>query len=166
MLSNQEWKEINEYSSKYLIGENGDVYNVDRNRLVSTCMDNRKRYLTVSLYKEGKLKTFRPHKLVGIHFVPNPRNLTEINHKDGNKLNNHHSNLEWASPRENSCHRSLSNKKKTSKYVGVCFHRNAWIATITINSKHKYIGQFKTEEEAYQARCKFEKENGIVNKYL
>ncbi len=44
------------------------------------------------------------HRLVAIAFIENPNNKLEVNHIDGNKLNNHCSNLEWATRSENQSH--------------------------------------------------------------
>jgi hypothetical protein len=63
----------------------------------------------------GKSKVFTIHKLVALAFIPNTQNKPEVNHKDGNKLNNALSNLEWATHKENCQHRELtglSNNKR------------------------------------------------------
>ena len=55
-------------------------------------------YFRVGLYnKVSKMKSFMVHRLVSLAFIPNPDNLTEVNHKDENKTNNNVSNLEWCS---------------------------------------------------------------------
>ncbi len=49
-------------------------------------------------------QVFSVHRLVALAFIPNPDGLPEVNHKDGNKSNNHVDNLEWVSRRENIEH--------------------------------------------------------------
>lgn len=61
-------------------------------------------YLRAQLCIEEKAKSFAVHRLVAQLFIPNPEGKSEINHRDGNKLNNHVSNLEWATRSENMCH--------------------------------------------------------------
>ena len=104
---------------------------------------------------------------MAIYFIDNPKKYPQVNHIDNNKLNNKISNLEWVSNRENACHRvKLSNY--TSKYTGVSYFKrdNKWRSSIQVNGVSIRFGMFKTEEEAYQKRLEYEKENGIENKYL
>lgn len=65
---------------------------------------NKHGYLFVGLSKEGKQKNFYVARLVAELFIPNPDLKPEVNHRDGNKLNNHVSNLEWMTHAENSQH--------------------------------------------------------------
>ena len=58
----------------------------------------------VSLWKDGKEATQLVHRLVAIAFIPNPEEKGFVNHKDGNRLNNHVSNLEWNTYTENTNH--------------------------------------------------------------
>lgn len=51
-----------------------------------------------------KIKRISIHRLVALHFIPNPHNLLEVNHLDGNKVNNHFSNLGWTSRSDNIRH--------------------------------------------------------------
>lgn len=57
-------------------------------------------------------KFLRVHRMVAIAFVPNPHNKPHVNHKDGNKLNFHYSNLEWVTPKENNQHAIQNGLKK------------------------------------------------------
>jgi hypothetical protein len=61
-------------------------------------------YVQVKLFKNGERKYFNVHRLVAKCFIPNTENKKEVNHKDGNKQNNHASNLEWVTSRENQLH--------------------------------------------------------------
>lgn len=78
-------------------------------------------YKQCRLYKDGKKKYVRVHRLVAELFVPNPNNLPQVNHKDGNKLNNHYTNLEWVSNSQNTKHafdNNLTSKVKLKCKIG------------------------------------------------
>ena len=60
--------------------------------------------LFVHLFKDKKGKSFLIHRLVAEAFLPNPENKPQINHKDGNTLNNHIDNLEWVDAFDNMRH--------------------------------------------------------------
>ena len=123
-----EIKQIKGFENLYEITEFGDVFAVER--IVKSGKDNKcirfyerkekpKRldkygYLRVNLSKEGKVKTISIHRLVAMTFIEGNEKLT-VNHKDGNKLNNHYSNLEFISSSENLKHAhriGLSNPPK------------------------------------------------------
>jgi hypothetical protein len=62
-------------------------------------------YQTVTLIKAGVYNERRTvHRLIAFTFLPNPRNLPEVNHKNGNKLDNRLDNLEWISTVGNRVH--------------------------------------------------------------
>ena len=65
-----------------------------------TKTDDGRGYDRVSLEE----KPYRIHRLVAEAFIPNPLNLPEVNHKDGNKKNNCVENLEWVTHQENMAH--------------------------------------------------------------
>lgn len=73
------------------------------------------KYKYINLCKNGKVKTYFIHRLVATHFVKNPKNKPQVNHIDGNSLNNNYKNLEWCTSSENVQHASrlgLLNIKK------------------------------------------------------
>ena len=61
-------------------------------------------YLKVTLSKDGTSKRFYVHRLVAMQFIDNINNLEQVNHIDGNKLNNNVTNLEWCTKEENQNH--------------------------------------------------------------
>lgn len=71
----------------------------------------------------------------------------EVDHKDRNPLNNRIGNLRAATRSENAKNKTKK-KNVTSKYTGVHLRGKHWIASIRINTRATFLGNFKTEEEA------------------
>jgi len=68
-------------------------------------IDNGGGYYLFRLYREGRRpSTTRVHRVVAQTFIDNPYNKPEVNHIDGNKLNNAIDNLEWMTAEENRQH--------------------------------------------------------------
>lgn len=65
---------------------------------------NNNGYPQITIAKCGTKKKREVHRLVGLSFIPNPLNKPMINHVDGIKTNNHHTNLEWSTCQENNFH--------------------------------------------------------------
>lgn len=98
----------------YTIYENGEVYSgIHDIKLVQRTNPNG--YQIVSLNSVQ----LAVHRLVARHFIPNPYEHPQINHKDGNKCNNHVSNLEWCSAAENSHHALATGLRKGYVHVDV-----------------------------------------------
>ena len=113
----------------------------------------RARYYSVNLANTGRVSTKSVHRLVMIAFVGEDVNRTQVNHVDGNKLNNRLDNLEWVNSSENIQHYHLNNRK-TSKYLGVCYKKEnkKFSASANIDKRKYHIGLYETEFEAFQAR--------------
>lgn len=76
-------------------------------------------YSYVCLYKNKKGYQFGIHRLVALHFIPNPLNKRTINHIDTNKKNNLITNLEWSTYKENMEHACLHKLVATKEKQGL-----------------------------------------------
>ena len=94
---------IKDYEGKYYVTSQGDVVNAYGNTLTPT-INKKTGYKTVSLWKNNKGSSKTIHRLVALAYLPNPNNLPEVNHIDGNKLNNQVHNLEWVTSSGNTQH--------------------------------------------------------------
>jgi len=97
-VSNKEILEqaIQKAIENYAITETGEVRNrKTNNRLKGSINHKGYRYISVYLANTGKSKNINVHKLVALTYIPNSDNLPQINHIDGNRLNNNVDNLEW-----------------------------------------------------------------------
>ena len=65
---------------------------------------NNSGYYYLALTRAKKHWYAKVHRLVAMAFIPNPNNLPEVNHRDGNKLNCCVENLEWCSHSDNHKH--------------------------------------------------------------
>ena len=95
------------YFKGYGIDEFGSVYSKKRNDewKKMKCKITKKGYVEVSLVKKKKSHFFRVHRLVLMNFGDENVDFSlKVNHIDGNKLNNHISNLEWCTDKENMRH--------------------------------------------------------------
>lgn len=95
---NEIWRNIEGYPN-YMVSNLGRVKSLNYNRTgeekIMKGSKNNRGYLYVQLYKEGKQKNYLIHRLVASAFIPNPDNLSEINHINEDKTNNQFTNLEW-----------------------------------------------------------------------
>jgi len=78
-------------------------FHKDKQKILTIGMTDDK-YLRVQLNVNGKKKVKKLHSIIGEVFVPNPLKLKEINHKDGNKMNCHWTNLEYSTRSKNIKH--------------------------------------------------------------
>lgn len=120
---NEIWKPIKGFEDKYEVSNYGRVKSLNRTtvdcngnvryykgRLLKLKPNKVRGYTAVRLYKNGKVNHIEVHRLVGIHFIPNPDNLPVINHLNTIRHNNHVDNLEWCSYGENIKHKGAFRK--------------------------------------------------------
>jgi len=102
----------------YLIHMDGRVQNKKTERFLQP-HDNGNGYLYVKLYKNKKQKNFTIHRLLAIHYIPNPDNLPIVDHKNQITDDNRLENLRWATRSENGRNCKMS-KNNTSGFTGIC----------------------------------------------
>lgn len=134
-----QWRPIKGYGDRYLINEYGIIINRHGHEL-SPHLD-KDGYLRIDLYKNNHRKKYGVHQLVARNFVPGFFPGAVVNHKDENKWNNHFSNLEWVTPKQNTNYglgirrRSITQGKR--------------VAQLTTDGK--IIATFMTSTEAEKA---------------
>ena len=158
------FKKIEEYEN-YEISNMGNVRNIVTGRILKPCKNNMG-YLSVTLYKNNIRKTFLIHRLVGYAFIPNPQNLTEIDHIDRIRTNNSISNLRWISKSNNNRNKTKM-QNTSSKYMGVYFDKREgkYRAKIRINNKQKHIAYYDKEEEAGSAFDNYVRQHNLTEFY-
>ncbi|WP_054908742.1 NUMOD4 domain-containing protein [Pseudomonas sp. NBRC 111135] len=121
------WKPIAGFEGLYEISNLGRVKSLGRFRRAKgdakTWMDERIKapcaqregYLSAHLYCEGRMTKRYVHRLVADAFLPNPLDLPEVNHLDGDKQNNSLANLAWSSRSENCRHALESDLYQTAR---------------------------------------------------
>ena len=119
--------EIIDYQN-YLIYNDGKVQNKKTKRYLKP-ITNRSGYLYVNFSKDGKRKTHRIHRLVGLHYIPNPENKRCIDHINRIRTDNRVENLRWVTHSENSQNQGVRKNNK----LGI---KN--ISYNKINNRYKY----------------------------
>ena len=94
-------RDIKNYEGLYAVTSCGKVWSY-KNKMFLTPVATKEGYLRVRLYKNGKYKNYRIHRLVAEAYIPNPENLPEVDHIDENKTHNYVNNLQWLTRRDNN----------------------------------------------------------------
>lgn len=106
-------KDIPGWEGLYACDTKGQIYSYRTNKFLSPSK-NKRGYLHVTFTKDGKRYDYRVQRLIAMTFLDNPENKEQVNHIDGNKLNNCLENLEWVTPEENIEHAKTNNLFKVT----------------------------------------------------
>ncbi len=110
----EEWKTIAE-ASNYEVSNFGNIRNITTKKILKGRISKSGYYqVSIKIDVNQKFCNRYIHRLVAIYWIDNPNNKREVNHKDGNKLNNNINNLEWITPSENQKRRHKIGITKTS----------------------------------------------------
>lgn len=148
----EQWKDIPGYEGLYQASTLGRIkslkFGKERIMKLHLCSNG---YYQTGLSKDSVVKMFTVHFLIATTFLNHKKQGLKdtIDHINGDRKQNTLNNLRIISHRENSA----GQRKKSSKYIGVCLYkpRNKWLSRIKIQGKYKFLGYFDDEEEAAQA---------------
>lgn len=131
VIDMEKWVDVKDYEGLYKVSNRGRVKSLGRYQQnyskkqwrpeeIKSARTDPQGYKMMDLYKNGKQKTVRVHRLVALAFIPNPENKPTVNHIDGDRNNNAVENLEWATFEEQNRHfyqRGLKSEKNIKKAV-------------------------------------------------
>lgn len=160
------WKEFYIKNHLYRISNLGTIqtYIKDDNWYTMKTKINRKGYLVVMLCDR---KNYSIHRLVAIHFIPNPNDLPQVNHKNGIKIDNvvdpdnlygETTNLEWCTNRYNYEH-AIETKLKNMKYASSCAIQKTSKKVMQLDFNNNIIKIWNSISEA-------ERKLGISNSHI
>ena len=114
------------------------------------------KYLFVGLHNNKKQSPQTIHRLVALHFIPNPFNLPYVDHIDQDRLNNQINNLRWVFPFDNSQNSDVADPRSKLQIRNISYNeeRNKYVFTKCIRGK-KYLKRFNTLEEAIEYKKNF-----------
>ena len=162
------WLPITNYEGLYEISDIGRVKSCKRHvqykgrhgeqfyryipEKIKKCSLDRDGYVCAKLSKHGKKTHFTVHRLVAIHFIPNPYNKPTVNHKSGIKTDNRVSQLEWATISEQSIHayanglRVVQRTKSMMGRFGIRHNRSKPVIQLDLDGN--FIIEFECANEA------------------
>ena len=124
------WKDVPGYEGLYKVSTFGNVkrykktWKSGKNRTAITTIQEKvitgsvvKGYRIIGLWKCNKVKNYGVHRIVANAFIPNPENKPQIDHIDGNPLNNRVDNLRWVTGKEN-VNNPITIKRKSIAAIG------------------------------------------------
>jgi len=141
----------------YLIYPDGRVFSKERLSKIGRTLkgkflkgiDNGHGYKTIRLRNDDGIEGLKIHRLVAIHYIPNPDNKIEVDHKNRIRDDNRVENLRWVTRSENSQNKiEQSNNKVGHKNISYCNERKKYVYQKIINGEKIRQKRFNTIEEA------------------
>lgn len=161
-LEGEIWKEITENNKTYFVSNLGRFQN-NSGIIIQNQKPTPGGYFVISI--NGT--TYRLHRVVAQAFIPNPENKEQVNHKDGNKVNNCVDNLEWMTNKENQIHKfqiGLGNNftRKINQYD---LENNFIKSFDSIAGAAKILNIGKTNIQGVLSKCR-KTAGGFIFKYV
>lgn len=143
---------IIENFENYSVSNLGNVKNNSTGKILKGII-NGYGYRVLTLFKNRKSVTQNIYRLVAVAFIPNPNNKRCVDHIDNNKANDNVNNLRWATYSENGINAPCKiNSKSGARGITYNASNKKFRSTIVCNRQVYFLGEFKTIDEAKQAR--------------
>ena len=149
------WKDICGYKGEYQVSNLGRVksFKTSKSGKIIKAWIQNTGYYTVAF----GTKKYSVHRLVAEAFISNPFKLEQVNHKDGNKLNNNVDNLEWISQKNNIRHAYKTGLMENVKYNNqIIKPRAKYVEQYTLNGEFikKFLGSVEAAKELKRKNIK------------
>jgi hypothetical protein len=157
------FKDIEGFEGRYQINEKGEVYSLLSNLILKQLLGGNGYYKVGLWDTKGTKHRLITHRLVAKAFVENKHGKPQVNHIDGDKLNNNACNLEWCTPKENAQHAVRTGLKNSS------YHNTGKKLGKTSKYHYVFILNSKKDGKCYRAYIHNDKlskcKQFSVNKY-
>ena len=144
-------RNIKGFEGRYKVTSEGKVYSLLTNKFIKPWLGGNGYYKVGLRDKNGKKHLLILHRIVAETFINNPHNFPQVNHIDGNKLNNNVYNLEWCTPSYNTKHALKTGLRKKS------FHNTGKKLGKTSKYHYVFILNSKKDGKCYKAYVHNEK---------
>jgi predicted XRE-type DNA-binding protein len=163
------WKDIKGYEGVYQVSNLGNIKSINYNHtgvsknLIGGIITG---YHAVNLYGNGYRK-FKVHRIVALHFIPNPENKPMINHINNIRTDNRVENLEWCTHQENMDHAVKMNLIKPFTSKGEKSWNSFLTNDIVLKIRQVYSeGKLNQREIAKLFNIKYKHVNKIVRRHI
>mgnify|MGYP002616187008 FL=1 len=158
-MENEIWKDVKGYEGYYQVSNMGRVKSMRvlktpkngvkcrKNTFLSTKTSHDKQYILVALCRDGERKQVQVHRLVAEAFIPNPKNLPFVNHKDENPSNNCADNLEWCT-HEYNLQYSMERNGRTKGRETTTHPHNQAVPVVAYTFEGEIVARFDSVWEA------------------
>ena len=145
MKEKEIWKDIPGYEGLYQVNQWGDIYSLYTNKKLKWSL-HKDGYKQYNLHKNKKAYIMMAHKAVALAFIPNPKNLPAVNHKDEDKSNCYFENLEWCDIAYNNTYNNRHKKIQEKELVK--YGKEFYVYDSNLNLLGKFRGDKKICQRA------------------